>query len=181
MERADDRQAREILRHQGIDPHGGAPDDREGGGDDNDDANETPPMAPPSDAPPDADEERPTRKRAASGEGDDADRGDEQASGSASRTLPPPATPGVNMRDRAAAGHTPETAARNKRNADTLRAQMQAQAQRRVQADRRGAKRSTEDPVHAEDPRANNTDDPEISMAGAYGTRCGCCEEMFES
>ena len=39
MERADERQAREILRHQGIDPHAGAPDDQQGGGNDDDDAN----------------------------------------------------------------------------------------------------------------------------------------------
>ena len=70
MDRADERQAREILRHQGIDPHVGAPDDREGAGDDNDDASVAPPN--PDDAPPDADEERPTRKSAASTEGDDA-------------------------------------------------------------------------------------------------------------
>ena len=76
------------------------------------------------------------------------------------------------MRDRAAAGHSPEIAARNKRNVDTLRAQAQAQAQRRVQAYRRGAKRDTEEPTHPEDARANNTDGPEISLVRSCGTRC---------
>ena len=38
MERANERQAREILRHQGIDPHAGAPADQEGRGKDDDDA-----------------------------------------------------------------------------------------------------------------------------------------------
>ena len=76
MERADDGQARQILRNQGIDPHAGAPDDREGRADDNDNANVAPPN--PDDASPDVDEERPNRQRAASGEGVDADRGDSQ-------------------------------------------------------------------------------------------------------
>ena len=180
MERANERQAREILRHQGIDPHAGAPADQEGRGKDDDDANAAPRN--PEDVLTDAEGEQPngersTRKRAASGEGDDANQGYSQpASGSASGTLPPPASPGVNMRDRAAAGHSPEIAARNQRNVDTLRAQAHAQAQRRVQAYRRGAKRDTEEPTHPEDARANNTDDPEISLVGSCGTRCGCCE-----
>ena len=130
-------------------------------------------------APDDADERR-DRKRAASGEADDTERGDQQPASSSSRgTLPVPALPGVNMRD--AAEVLRSQAARNKRNLETLRAQAQAEARRRVQADRRGGKRGTEEPVHPEEPRAANPDDHEISLVGTYGTRCGCCEEVFES
>ena len=93
--------------------------------------------------------------------------------------MPGPAPPGANMQDPAEVLRN--QAPSNKRNAETLRAQAQAMAQRQVQADRRGAKRGTEDPTHPEDPRANNTNDTEISLVGAYGTRCGCCEETLES
>ena len=71
----------------------------------------------------------------------------------------------------------PATAARNKRNLERLLAE---QAQRRVQAFCRGSKRGTEDPVHPDDPRASDTDNPEISMVGAYGTKCGCCDEVCQ-
>ena len=136
------------------------------------------PDAPPA-APDDADERR-ERKRAASGEADDTERRDGQPASSSTRgTLPVPAPPGVNMRD--AAEELKSQAVRNKRNLETLRAQARAQAHRRVQAGRRGAKRGTEEPVHSEDPRAANPDDPGISLVGAYGTKCGCCEEVFES
>ena len=141
----------------------GAPNGQEGGGDGDDD-NAAAAAAAPVQNTDDVDvgDQREDRKRAASGEADDTAREDDQAaSGSASSTLPPPAPLGVNMRDRLAAGHSPETAARNKRNAETLRAQ----------ADRRGAKRENEEPMHPEDPRANNIDDPEISLVGAYGTK----------
>ena len=177
MGRADERLAHEILRHQGIDPYASMETaGQEGGGGDGDGDN--PPTSTTASAsatgPGDADSSNTGRKRAASGEPDDSGRGDEQA-----RVLPPPAPPGVNMRD--APETSAETASRNKRNLETLRSQAQAQTHRRVQADRRGSKRGTDEAVHPEDPRANNTDDPEIYLVGAYSTRCGCCEQTFES
>ena len=73
----------------------------------------------------------------------------------------------------------PATAARNKRLLETGR--VQAEAQRRVQPARRGAKRTTEEPVHPADPRANDTDNPEISMVKAFSNKCGCCDETFDT
>ena len=151
-------------------------DKKEGGGGGDGDK---PPIQTSGDADIDAEGQRQDRKRAASGEPDDASRSDEQTtSGSSRKVLPPPAPPGAKMQD---PGHSPETAARNKRHLESLRAQAQAQAHRRAQADRRGAKRGMDESVHPEDPRATNPDEPEMSLVGSYGTRCGCCEQTFES
>ena len=52
---------------------------------------------------------------------------------------------------------------------------------RKVQPERRGEKRTTDEAVHPEDPRGNSTDSPDVSMVQSYSHRCGCCQEGFET
>ena len=161
LARADERIAHEILRKQGIDPYAeGTDKDQEGGG------------------------KEATAEEAASPD----DPGNPRCLNSPSKAV------------------DSETQRRNDERFAKLRAEVEARKKagkrkadeptedgsrpREVrpeataansQGEQRGEKRSADEAVHPDDPRGNDTGQPDISSIGACRLECGCCSEKFDS
>ena len=113
--------------------------------------------------------------------GDDAGRGDPQdAPGRpAPSTQPAPSPPSNAATSSSSAAPPPPAPPASSRTAKR-KGEVSTEG-RRVQTERRGEKRPTEESVHPEDPRGNDTESPDVSMVQSFSNRCGCCKEAFES